>query len=114
MMMMRSCDVAAGLPFNIASTALLTSLLAHILGVETDRVIVVTGDTHLYGEHLDGANEQIERKPYAFPKLTINRPPPSADASIDEKVRWLETLKFEDIVVSDYTCHPPIKYEMIA
>lgn len=114
MMMMRSCDVAAGLPFNIASTALLTSLIAKIMYVEVDRVIVVTGDTHLYDVHMDGAGEQITRIPKQKPQLIIHKEAPPRTASVDEKVKWLESLEFSDVSIEGYECYPPIKYPMVA
>ena len=113
MMIMRSCDVAAGLPFNIASTALLTSLIAKVIGVQAHRIIINMGDTHLYDQHTTGASEQSVRQPNTPPTLRILRDVP-ANATIDDKVKWLETLKFEDVAIDEYLCHPPIKYEMIA
>lgn len=114
-MYQRSCDTCAGLPFNIASTALLTTLIATVLGVDVDRVIIVIGDTHIYEQHYTNANEQTERTPFQFPKLRILRTDtPSNDASIDSKIAWIESLTFSDFELIDYKCHPLIKYEMIA
>ena len=112
----RSQDLCAGTPFNIASTALFTRLLAHILYIPADRIILNMGDAHIYEEHFDGATEQIGRDPllYPKPKLTINKAAPPKESSIDEKMQWLTTLVFEDITISDYECYPPIKYKMIA
>jgi len=114
MMVMRSCDVAAGLPFNIASTALLTTLIAKLLYIPTDKIVVITGDTHLYEEHIEGALIQIEREPKPKPTLEIVREAPPKDASLDKKVKWLETLQFEDVKITGYECHPAIKFRMIA
>lgn len=113
MMMMRSCDVGAGLPFNIASTALFTSLMAHVLHVPPHRVIIIMGDTHIYEEHYESAEKQLERTPYAFPTIHITKEAPVKDASVDDKLRWLETLTMDDVQLQDYTCHSALKYTMV-
>jgi thymidylate synthase len=113
MMQMRSCDVCAGLPFNIASTALLTSLLAHVLCVPAHRIVVVTGDTHVYGEHIETAKEQVGRTPYPLPDLVIKKEQPAASVSVNEKVKWLESLKCDDFEIVGYNSHPPLKYTMV-
>jgi thymidylate synthase len=114
MMVMRSADWCAGVPFNIASTALLTSLIAKLLYVQAHKIIIMTGDTHVYEEHLEGARTQIERTPLTKPQLLILREAPPKEASIEEKVKWLETLQYEDVAIENYTCLPAIKYKMIA
>lgn len=112
-MMMRSCDVGAGLPFNIASTALFTHLMAHVLHVNPHRIIIIMGDTHIYEEHFDSANQQIERLPFELSSLVIHKVPPSKEAGVDEKLQWLETLTINDVAIRDYVCHPPLKYAMV-
>jgi thymidylate synthase len=112
-MQMRSCDVGAGLPFNIASTALFTTLLATLLHVPAHRIVIVTGDTHLYHVHLESAKQQIERTPLAFPSLTVMREAPPKNSSIDDKIQWLESLTFQDFEVKGYAHHLPLKYEMV-
>lgn len=112
-MQMRSCDVCAGLPFNIASTSLLTHLLAHLLGLEADRVCIVMGDTHVYEEHFQNAREQLARSPLTPPTLRILRPAPH-DATVDDMVMWLETLTSADVEIHGYNHHPPLKYAMVA
>ena len=113
-MQMRSCDVGAGLPFNIASTALFTTILATVLHVPTHRVVISMGDTHLYHAHFDSAREQIDRQPYALPALRIKRAPPADDASVDERLAWIEKLVYEDFELVNYQCHAPLKYPMVA
>jgi len=113
-MQMRSCDVCAGLPFNIASTALLTCLLAHVLHVKAHKIVIITGDTHVYAEHIENAHIQMEREPLPGPKLTIVKGAPQKGSTVTELLKWLEDLCFEDIVLDEYACHPPLKYEMIA
>lgn len=112
-MQMRSCDVGAGLPFNIASTALFTTLLATLLHVPAHKIVIVTGDTHLYNEHLESAQVQVERVPMQPPTLRVKKPAPVKDSSIDDKLAWLESLTFEDFDLDNYEYHPPLKYAMI-
>ena len=110
----RSQDVCAGTPFNIASCSLLTVLLAALLEIPTDRVILVTGDTHIYEQHIENAKIQMMREPYKSPSLKIVKPTPSKNSDVNEKIKWLEELTFEDFELTNYECHSPLKYEMIA
>lgn len=112
-MVMRSCDVGAGLPFNIASTALFTHILAHALHLDVDKIIIVTGDTHLYSQHYESARIQIARCPLSLPKLRITSEPPPKEASSSEVLRWIEALEATDFVLDDYKHHPPLTYEMV-
>lgn len=115
-MIMRSSDVGAGLPFNIASTALFTAIIAHVLGKEQDKIIIVTGDTHLYTEHIESAKIQMDRVPLAFPKLVIKKLAPNNELSstpVDDMITWIEALTYEDFEIQDYNYHPTLKYEMI-
>lgn len=100
----RSVDALLGLPFNIASYAILNMLFAKATKLEPGDLIFCGGDTHLYKNHLQQASEQISRSPYAFPKLTINK----EISSIED----MEKLSFEDFKLIDYQCHPAIKAEM--
>jgi len=110
----RSQDLCAGTPFNIASTALFTHLLAHLLYIPVDRIILIMGDAHIYEAHKEGAQIQVTRFPKEKPTLRILREAPPLKSSIEEKLQWLETLKYEDIDIINYVCDPAIKYEMIA
>lgn len=110
----RSQDVMLGTPYNIASTSLLTTIFATLLGVPAHRVILVTGDTHIYEEHLEGADTQINRMPYDFPQLIISKEAPSKDANVDEKLQWIESLTYDDFRIENYQYHPTIKMQMIA
>lgn len=94
----RSADVFLGVPFNIASYALLTLMIAQVVGLKPGEFIHTLGDAHLYLNHLEQAKTQQSRTPYALPTMTLN--PDVSD---------LFAFKLEDFVLSDYQCHPHIK-----
>jgi thymidylate synthase len=112
-MTQRSADVAAGLPFNIASTSLFTSILAYLLDVQVDRIIITIGDAHIYEQHIENIKIQITRSPFSFPELVINKPRPESQKT-DDKIEWIEQLTFNDFELVGYNPHPALKYEMIA
>lgn len=97
----RSADIFLGVPFNIASYALLTIILAKLTGYEPGEFIHSFGDVHIYENHLEQAKEQLARKPKKFPTVKI--------ASI---VKTLSQLKPEHITLENYKFHPPIKAEL--
>jgi thymidylate synthase len=94
----RSCDIFLGVPFNIASYALLTHMLAQQADLEVGDFIWTGGDCHLYLNHLEQADEQLTREPLPLPRLTIRRRPPS-----------IFDYRFEDFEILDYEAHPHIK-----
>jgi thymidylate synthase len=94
----RSADVFLGVPFNIASYALLTHMMAQVVGLEVGEFIWTGGDCHLYENHLQQAQLQLSREPRALPRLRLN----PAVTSIDE-------FRYEHIEILDYHPHPPIK-----
>jgi thymidylate synthase len=94
----RSADVFLGVPFNIASYALITNIIAQQVGLELGDLIWMGGDVHLYCNHIEQANIQLSRTPLALPELRLNRHPPS-----------IYDYVWEDFQLIDYICHPPIK-----
>ena len=100
-MYQRSVDVFLGLPFNIASYALLTHLLAHHCGLKVGELIISTGDTHIYQDHVEQVKEQLSRDIYAAPTLMLN----SLKTNIFE-------MTMQDIALRGYESHGTIKAAM--
>ena len=94
----RSADIFLGVPFNIASYALLTEMVAQQCDLKPGDFIWTGGDCHLYNNHLNQAREQLTREPYPLPRLELRRKP----ASIFD-------YRFEDIAITGYQSHPHIK-----
>lgn len=101
LMYQRSVDTFLGLPFNIASYALLTHMLAHVTNLDVGEFIWTGGDTHIYHNHFDAVYEQLKRDTLPLPKLWIN-----------PEVKDINSFTMDDIKLIDYTCHEQIKAEM--
>jgi thymidylate synthase len=94
----RSADMFLGVPFNIASYSLLTSMMADQLGLEPGEFIWTGGDCHIYSNHFEQVREQLSREPRSYPRLKINRKPGS-----------IFDYEFGDFEILDYNPHPAIK-----
>lgn len=94
----RSGDIFLGVPFNIASYALLTHMVAQVCDLEVGDFVHTLGDAHLYTNHFEQAREQLSRSPRALPKLSLN-----------PAVRDLFAFRYEDIAIEGYDPHPAIK-----
>jgi len=103
-MTQRSSDVFLGLPFNIASTALLTHLIAHHVGLQPGRVLIHIGDAHIYQEHIEACNIQLERVPGKLPSLYIERP-------VDDNL-W--DVNYKDVELRYYMAQKSIRAPMIS
>lgn len=99
-MYQRSCDAFLGLPFNIASYALLTHLVARTIGAEVNELVITLGDVHIYNNHFDAVATQLARTPKALPTLNITN-------GVD-----IWNAKLEDCTLIDYQCDPTIQAEM--
>ena len=94
----RSADVFLGVPFNIASYALFTMMIAHVCGLEPGDFVHTFGDVHLYNNHFEQAKLQLARKPFPLPTMRIN-----------PKVKSIFDFTYEDFTLENYQFHPPIK-----
>ena len=94
----RSADIFLGVPFNIASYAILTMMVAHVTGLQPKEFVHTFGDLHLYRNHLEQAELQLSREPRALPQMKIVR-----------KVNNIDEFRFEDFELVDYNPHPAIK-----
>lgn len=100
-MFQRSCDMFLGVPFNIASYALLLATLAQVTNLIADELIITLGDAHIYHNHFDAVKEQLAREPLPLAKLKLN-----------PEIKNLFDFKMSDIELENYQHHPPIKAPM--
>jgi thymidylate synthase len=97
----RSCDIFLGVPFNIASYALLTMMMAQVTGLKPGDFVHTLGDAHIYLNHIDQVNLQLSRKPYPLPQMILN----------PDKINIFDFV-FEDFKLENYLSHPHIKGEI--
>ncbi len=95
----RSADIALGVPFNIASYALLLMMVARECGLEPRHFVHTFGDAHIYLNHVEGLKEQLTREPYPLPRVTIAR-------------NEVDQVRFEDVTLEGYQHHPFIKFKV--
>lgn len=100
-MYQRSADMFLGVPFNIASYSLLLHMIAQITELEADEFVLVTGDTHIYLNHIEQVKEQLSREPLPLPQLWLN-----------PEVKEIDKFGVDDINLINYQSHPAIKAEM--
>lgn len=100
-MFQRSADYFLGVPFNIASYALLLLMVAQVTGLPVGEFVHIFGDVHLYSNHFDQAKEQLQREPRPFPTLKLN-----------PEIKNIDNFKLEDIILENYDPHPPLKAEI--
>lgn len=94
----RSADVFLGVPFNIASYALLTMMIAQVTNLQLGEFVHTFGDVHLYSNHIEQAKLQLTREPFPLPTMVLN-----------PDIRSIDDFRFEDFVLQDYQSHPAIK-----
>ena len=100
-MYQRSADMGLGVPFNIASYALLTRLVAQVCGLKAGEFVHTIGDAHVYSNHVDALREQIKRTPTPFPTLKIN--PDKTD---------IDSFEYSDFTIEGYKPQAAIKMQM--
>ena len=100
-MYQRSVDVFLGLPFNIASYALLTHMIAQVCDLKVGELIISTGDTHIYSNHVEQVKEQMSREEYPLPLLFLN-----------PEIKSIDKFSMDDILLFDYQSHGTIKADM--
>jgi thymidylate synthase len=97
----RSCDVALGVPFNIAQYSILIHMIAQVTNHIAEEFVWTGGDTHIYNNHIDLLGEQITREPYESPKLLLNT-----------SVKEIDDFVFDDFQITEYESHPTIKMDV--
>jgi thymidylate synthase len=105
-MYQRSADLFLGLPFNIASTALLTHLIAKLCSLTPDKIRICIGDAHIYTSHINNVVEQIKRQPLPFPYIEMDEP-------LYEAREQIEKWTIDNIRLKNYSSHSKLESKMI-
>jgi thymidylate synthase len=106
---MRSSDLFLGLPFNIASCALLTQIIAHVLHMKSVEVSLSLCDAHIYEEHVEQVKKQIDLEIYESPRVIIEKLAPVIETSVDDKIKWIESLTYNDFTLINYKSHDKLQ-----
>jgi len=101
MLTLRSNDIGLGMPYNICSASLLTYMMAEVCNLKPKELIYSVGNYHIYSNHVEQLKEQMDRKPFNFPKFNFKR-----------KINDINDFKFNDFMITDYQSYPTIKMEM--
>jgi dihydrofolate reductase/thymidylate synthase len=104
MMYQRSADIGLGLPFNIASYAVLTYILGKLTNLKPKKLSIIIGDAHIYENHIDALKEQITREPFEFPKLELN---------LEKEYNKVEDFDINDFKILNYKCFEHLKMQMV-
>lgn len=97
----RSADLFLGVPFNIASYALLLHLVSHVTDIPAGEFVHTFGDVHIYSNHFDQVKEQLTRKPFPFPELVLN-----------PRIKNIDDVTFDDVALENYESHPSLRAEI--
>lgn len=100
-MYQRSADLGLGIPFNIASYALLTHVIAQLTNTTAHELVIQLGDAHVYRDHVEALHSQLEREPRPFPKIRWRR-----------QITNVDDFDPEDVIVEGYKPHPPVAMKM--
>jgi thymidylate synthase len=119
-MYQRSADMFLGVPFNIASTALLLYIVCKVTNKKPGKMFISFGDTHIYEGHLDAVKKQLQRELHPLPQLLIdkefkyNNNSDDNNSSVDQMIEYIENLSYDDFQLDNYRSGKPIKAEMYA
>lgn len=100
-MYQRSCDMGLGVPFNIASYALLTCFIAQVTGLKRGEFVHMMGDMHVYNDHIEPLADIDKLAPFPFPTLELNK-----------EIKDIDSFKYADIAIKNYKSHPKIAMKM--
>jgi thymidylate synthase len=111
-MTQRSADVFLGVPFNIASLAMLVHILCKVTGYTPGKISITMVDTHLYKNHIDQAGKQLTNEPMEWPQLEITKPYDCQSNNVSNALEYIESLEYSDFKLTGYKSHKRIKAPM--